>query len=228
MDWMKVVAIDPGARYQTCCFLAIDPECTHADFYDEIHMEGGNARLLAELIKEKMGECKAEVFIIDYRGGVQRPMGYSNTVADHYELEFQKIGLESRISGTGFVFGSDNVSGREHSLKRWMRPGNDKKPIVRFHSFATSKTQNQIMNRYYSKTDPSKREERVVHDLVDVVEYACAYFDVCIGKQENGLYYESPDRVDPKQSPAYIAYKKLDRFYKNVRSRTNPDGIMLG
>jgi len=227
-DWMKIVAIDPGARFQTCTYMAIDPECESVHVYDETHMEGGNARMLAEEIKNKLGDTKAEVFIIDYRGGIQRPMGYSNTVADHYQNEFENIGLESRLSGTGFTYGSDNVSGREQSLKRWMRPGEDSPPIIKLHRDCTMKTQDQLINRYYSKTDPSKREERVTHDLVDVLEYACAYFDVCIGKNPAGLYYEAPDRVDPRQSKTFKAYKELDKFYKDVERRTMTGGILLG
>lgn len=227
-DWMKVVAIDPGARFQTCVYMAIDPECEKAHVYDETHMEGGNARLLAEEIKNKLGDTKAEVFIIDYRGGIQRPMGYSNTVADHYQTEFENIGLESRLSGSGFVYGSDNVSGREHSLKRWMRPGESAPPVIAFHRDSTRKSQDQLINRYYSKTDASKREERVVHDLVDVLEYACAYFDICIGKNPSGLYYEAPDRVDPRLSKTFKAYKELDKFFKDTERQTATGGISLG
>lgn len=226
-DWMVIVAVDPGAQYQTAVFSAIPPEADEIHIFNELYLLNSNAYSLACEIKKILGNYKAEAFIIDYHGGKQRPMGYSNTVAEHYEHEFARAEIESRSTGHGFIWGSDNVSGREHSIKRWLRNDDRGRPLIRFHEGMTPVLVRQLKSRFYKKNDPTKRDDRMPHDTVDCLEYIAAFFDTCIGQTKYGLFHQIPERVSPKTTKQYKAFMEMEKFYKKVRNK-HRTSISLG
>jgi hypothetical protein len=210
-DWMRFMVVDPGARFQCALFFAIPPERDQVHLYHELYKQNAHAGDLAEHVADITGEWKFETFILDYQAGRQRPMGHSNTIADHYMEEFKNHGLSSRVSGCGFEYGSDNVPGREQSLKRWLRYRVDGRPLLRVHRGKTPKFDQQMKNRYYKKQDPTKREDRQLHDTVDCAEYAAAHFDMCVGITEHGLFYNSPEAVVSMKKSAYQAWMEFEK-----------------
>lgn len=193
-DWMRLMIVDPGAQFQGALFLAVRPEENEVHAYKEIYLRNKTAADLAEAIKPLTDQVCFEDFIIDKRGGQQTPMGHGNTIADHYSSELEKLNIASRLSGSQFHFGSDDVEGREGSLKRWLT---HKPPLLKIHRRACPVLDSHLQNRQFSKADPRKRDPRQPHDLTDMLCYGCAWFDTYLDSPDHpyGLYYSIP--VEP-------------------------------
>tara|TARA_R110000803_G_scaffold205530_4_gene272290 strand:+ start:10698 stop:12449 length:1752 start_codon:yes stop_codon:yes gene_type:complete len=224
-DWMRIMVVDPGARYQAALFAAVSPEAESIHLYREMHLQNKTAKDVAAAVNEETGKNKFEVFIIDYRGGRQTAMGHSDTIADHYSEELAALGVQSRVSGSNFVWGSDQVRGRELSLKRWIQPVGKGKTILRVHLGKCPKLCKQVESRYYDKRNPGKRDDKITHDLVDCLEYLAAYFDDYKGRTDSGLYWELPVEAKKKKT-SMETYKKR----KAARDRLKPknQGMTFG
>ncbi len=253
-DWMRVLAIDPGTSACAAVALAVKPPKKEEDeddyepehgqeninarkktighpeevhCYKEIFLKNATAKQLAEAVKEITHGHKWEVFIIDHNGGRQRPMGHSYTVAEHYYAEFTRLGIQSRLSEHGFEWGSNEVSGRELSLKRWLTPDADGKTILKIHR-GLDFLDKQFKDRYYKKTDPTKREERTQHDVLDALEYACAYFDAWRPVCFSGLYYHKPVKSEGGPMTPYDHFLKFKKDEQRKNRLSLGRGLSLG
>ena len=250
-DWMRILAIDPGTSAAAAIALAVPPPAkvedeqeidedgevkvkakqagfpTEIHCYKEIFLKNATAAQFAQAVKGITGNHKWEVFVIDHNGGRQRPMGHSYTIAEHYHAEFKRLGIQSRLSEHSFEWGSNETHGRELSLKRWMMPDPSGKTILKIHEGLTFLDQ-QLKNRYYKKTDPTKREERTQHDVVDALEYGCAYFDnwrpVCF----SGLYYHKPEKVEGGPLTPYDIFLKYKKDEQRKNRLQAGRGLSLG
>ncbi len=183
-DWMKIVVIDPGSQVSAFGIFGVDPESKALHVLEECELRNKDAAALAMEVKRLLNGSTPEAYIIDKRAGIQIPMGRNDRTADHYAKEFEKAGLpKAHINPGAFVYGCDIPSARELSVKSML--GNGTLRFRRGHCF---KMDQQIRNRFYDKNDPDKRERRTTHDLVDILEYAAAFFD------ERGIYYRKPKK----------------------------------
>lgn len=228
-NWMILISIDPGAQFQAAGFFAVPPSADQIHCFDEVYIQNSTAKDLAECTKRVMGNRVCEVFIMDYKAGAITPMGHGHTIADHYEEEWREAGLRSRITGSGFIAGMSDVAAREQSLKRWLKERVNGQPKIVFHRGKTTAMTRQVESRYYSKTDPGKREKQSHHDLCDVLEYMAAYFDECLGVTEHSLYYRIPEPPSRSEDPVYKAHKEIERrFFSKARKGSLGRGIVLG
>lgn len=245
-NWMRVMAVDPGSVIQAAMLAAIPPPAedevdaqqpaeevddyapppkkqptgtpTEIHFYGEVLHRAGTARTFAEACKSAMGNHAFEVFIIDKKAGDQTSMGRGNTVADHYSEEFARLGISSRRTRTGFFFGSPDVTARELSLKSWLEHGPNHPPTLKVHVDALPHFDAHMKNRYYKKSDPTKRETRTEHDLTDCAEYIAAFFD-------QGLYYHYS--VPPKESEDDWAVRQFKDKKRRAARRSGGGVISL-
>lgn len=201
-DWMTLAVIDPGSQVSAFALFAVDPECRALHVIGECELRNKDASHLAGALKSMLGGRTPEAYIIDKRGGIQIPMGRSNSTAEHYYAEFRRQRLpDANINPGGFVYGCDIPQAREQSVKRLLNDGK-----LRFRRGHCFKMDQQIKNRFYDKNDPDKRERRTTHDLVDILEYAAAFFD------ETGLYYRKPKKnvlvLSSYDEKVYESFKK--------------------
>lgn len=201
-DWMTVAVIDPGSQVSAFALFAVDPESRALHVIGECELRNKDASHLASALKSMLAGRTPEAYIIDKRGGIQIPMGRSNSTAEHYYAEFRRQRLpDARINPGGFVYGCDIPAAREQSVKRLLNDGK-----LRFRRGHCFKMDQQIKNRFYDKNDPDKRERRTTHDLVDILEYAAAFFD------ETGLYYHKPKQnvlvLSSYDQKVYDSFKK--------------------
>lgn len=181
-DWMCVAAVDPGTMHSAALFGAVPPDASELHVFNEIILQNKDAGHFAKEMKRVIGNRRYEAFVIDKQGGAQVSMGRTDRVCDHYSRELKAAGVPpSRLSGHGFVFGSNVVDARELSVKRLL----GQRQLL-FHMGRTYNLDRQIKNRFYDKNNPTRREMRTVHDAVDALEYLVAFFD------ESGLYYRKP------------------------------------
>jgi hypothetical protein len=201
---MRVVAIDPGSAKAGALCCAIPPTADQIVFYAEVMLRDVDALKLAKEVQHLESDVKFEAFIIDARAGKQHSMGRSDTIAEHYEREFEAIGLKSRSTGHGFEWGCTDPDTRESALKMLMRNGPDGQPILRVMRHLVQ-FDRQMESIFYSKHDYRRRDDKgKVTELVHCAEYLAAYF-------ATGLYYVAPaPLVDaPKKLTALEVVEKM-------------------
>ena len=219
-DWMRICAVDPGTYRAGALCAAIPPEANCIHFYAEIMLHAADAHRLGSELAQMMGEHKFESFIMDARAGRQTPMGFTMTVAEHYQSVFEELGLNSRLSQSGFEWGSDNLESRELALKKWMRHRGALPPMLSVHRHLVQ-FDKQITEFFYKKLDPSKRDERgKALELVHCAEYLAAYF-------ENELYYERPEPAEVKSKESN-ATRELKKIIKGINLRAKHTGLPVG
>lgn len=226
-EWMRILAVDPGTRFSGCLFLAVPPEEHEVHAYAEVFIRNSDAQKFAEAVDPYVAPYQFETFIIDMKAGMQTPMGFSKTVAEHYAEEFGRRGLMSSQTSDRFEFGSALVDGREYSLKRWL---NSSPPILRIHKGRCSHLDRQLRNRFYDKNKADKREERTEHELVDALEYGCAWFDKFKDNPQHpsGLFYRAPRPVVEQESDETKLHSYFVRKKRERESRGRVYSIRLG
>lgn len=220
-DWMRFLVVDPGTTHPAIGFFGIPPGALKCHLFAELAPRNADAYKLAMAAKEIMGTDPYQFFLMDFKAGAQRAPGRQNTTADHYEEEFMKAGLFSYETGSGFFPASADTEGRELSLKRWMRRCEDGLPTWVYHREMCKQTEIQIKNRFYRKDAPNKRDTKGTYDLVDVVEYAAAFFD-------DGLWYKPP-KVNKELDPNGQMWRQWQLLKKRFERQTGQSsGINLG
>ena len=189
--WSRFMVVDPGVQVCAVLFCAVPPEhdpmrpgsepYKHAGsvhIYDELYIERCTAALFGEQVARKMDNLKAggfEAFIIDHSMGRQTEMGSGRTVEIQYSDALAKHGVYSRQTGSGFIWGADDIRSREESLRRWMAKRPDTgKPTLRIHS-RCPKLLWEIPNQFYKKDGktgaPTDKRRDANNHAVSCLEY---------------------------------------------------------
>lgn len=204
-DWMRLLAIDPGARGGVL-FGAVPPDASSLDIFGELTLPNASADVLAERIAQRTNGYKWETFIMDGHAGKQTPMNFDHRVVDHWRKAFEKHGLQSRLTQYGFQYGSDNTAARVLSVKKLLQDVSaDGKTKIRFHRGCVPMLDHQMRHRIY-KPDMERRDDRTQHDMVDALEYLAAFFDA------TGIYYEAPVKIAAVDS----ASKKIKQHFDKM------------
>jgi hypothetical protein len=150
--WSRYMIVDPGVQVCAVLFAAIPPEeelfTAHTGvpykhrgtvhIYDELYIERCTASLFAKKVAEKMGDRKRgefEAFVIDHSMGRQAELGSGRTVEIQYSDALAEEHVYSRVTGSGFLWGNDDIDSRTEALRRWMMPRPDTgKPTIHIHS----------------------------------------------------------------------------------------------
>lgn len=143
MEWTRYAVIDPGRQICAVLFAAVPPP--DAEFpsgsiddngepemvkvldrkivilYDELYIPNCDAVLFGEKMKLKCQGQDFEAFIIDGHGSRSHEAGSGKTIEQQYTEQLRKQDIESRISGHGFIIGSDDAAGRTEAFRLWLR-----------------------------------------------------------------------------------------------------------
>jgi len=211
-NWMRVLAIDPGARGGVL-FGAVPPPDENKEvwlhIYDELALPNASADELAEKIKLRATGYKWETFIMDGHAGRATPMNFDLRVVDHWRNAFKRAGLVSRLTTHGFQYGSDNVDARIESVKRMLAdiPG-EGQTRIKFHRGKCPMLDEQMRHRIY-KPGMERRDDRTAHDMVDALEYLVAYFDT-------GLYHHPPEKVPQEDSESRKIRQHFEKYFGHL------------
>jgi len=126
-DWTRYLAIDPGHANVAAVFGAVPPPGI-GNFlvqYDEVFAQRCDANALARMIAEKSKGTTFHAFIIDEHAGRQTVMGGGKRVVEFYREAFERYGLKSRLTDSGFLGGSDNIPSRNMSVRNWLNVRED-------------------------------------------------------------------------------------------------------
>jgi len=121
-NWARYLGVDPGHAYAAAIFVAVPPPSIGKYFvvYDEVYTERCQPDIQAELIAAKSQGVYFRAFIIDAHAGRQTTLAYGKRIVELYREAFEKHGLHSQLTGSGFLGGSDDVGARNSILRDWM------------------------------------------------------------------------------------------------------------
>lgn len=143
MEWTRFAVIDPGRQICAVLFAAVPPE--DSDFptgrttasgedeimptrgwdwvflYDELYIPNCDADQFGERMERKCKGQDFEAFIIDAHGSRGHEAGSGKTVEQQYREQLKSRGVKSRITGHGFIAGSDDVIGRIEAFRGWLK-----------------------------------------------------------------------------------------------------------
>lgn len=223
-DWTRYMVVDPGTQVCAVLFAAVPPQdnkewsgTTH--IYDELHIKQNTAKIFGELVAGKMGDYRRgafEAFIMDMKMGDQSHAS-GLTECEHYTHALEVNEVYSRATHHGFYPGSQDIRGRETSLRSWMeiQPG-ESKPRLVVHKEKCQHLINEIQDVYYVRNKKHEQHDKRIgrkNDLVNCAEYMAA-FDPQYVKQKPAT--KRPSRI--KQLLA-----KMDR-----QKRQKSQSIRLG
>lgn len=207
-NWTREIIVDPGSTHPAALFVAITP-LELGDYcipYDEVYVPNIDADQLAKLVSQRAGGHHFYRFIMDGNAGRQTPMGFGRTVMQKYAESFAKHGLVSEVTGSSFIPGSNNVSGRIGELQDWMVVRNTGYPKLRIVTPFCKHLCEQLT--YYLKDNangvnefkPAKRQ-RI--DLATCLEYWAA----------SSPRWVAPPRGGKPKSPAERMKALVDRMF---------------
>lgn len=203
MDWTNYLVLDPGHAHPAILMASVPPP-ELGDFvvlWGECYPSRVDAH---ELARQAVGVASGryfEAFIIDGHAGRQTPMGFGRTVRQQYSEAFEKVGLVSRLSGSGFIAGSDNIESRTMLVREWLAIRADGTPKLRIIDEGTKILQKQM--KLYKKRIFQQEVKDVPipkdADLPISLEYLAAF----------GPYYRIPENTEQLGSPAFRAWKRF-------------------
>jgi hypothetical protein len=185
-DFCRFAVIDPGFAVCAVLFAAVppppdakNPDPLHGDYlylYDELYLRNCTAITLAEAMVPKTNEHRFEAFVIDMRGAKLTGIASGTSALQQYEAEFRKRKISSRMTGSGFFPGGDNIRDGVLAVKSLLsaRPGDVPKLRVQAGRLPNlCREMKRLKNRrekladgsYSVKDEPDERNLHLVADL---------------------------------------------------------------
>jgi len=203
-DWTRILTLDPGHRVAAILLAAIPPPefGYHVVLYDEIYGRRLDAEQLAKEVVLRVSGYVFEAFIMDFRAGRQTIGGFGKTIRQQYADAFERYALRSRLSGSSFIYGSDNVGAgimhvrdllcvqQDGSIK--LKVYVDKMPM--FHR-EIEHYKKQVTKEEVKDTPESGQPDH----LMDCLRYLASY------QPE----YIKPSKSSDRPSPAMLRYREF-------------------
>jgi hypothetical protein len=218
-EWTRYLSIDPSHTRSAVLFGVVPPPSIGEHdltrtliIEDELVMKKASAFELAKAIRDKVGTNSYEAFIMDYHMGRQTRVGdgVGHTVMMIYQEAFERLGIRSRQTGSGFLPSNDNVLGRIAEIRDMMHGGSAGNIRLRFAEDRTPHLQKEFGTYRKKRLLDDIRDEpanAIKHDCMVAMEYLGSYIYNC---QEP---YVDPDSIKPK-SPAYRRAQELKKKWK--------------
>lgn len=195
-DWMRLAVFDPGfANFAMLLFAVPPPRCVHETktrdgqplvvkgdhvyLYDELFLKHSDIKTIGEACRQKMSGQNFEVFIIDKHHSIKHETS-GKRIELQYEEQFIEHGLRSNISGSGFIYGNDDVIAGVERVRSWLWERNGAPPKLRvLHGIAPwfEREMKRYMNLKVGgkvKT-PIKPDQTKNNHTMDALRYAVCY-----------------------------------------------------
>ena len=121
-DWMRSMVVDPGHTVCAILYIATAPPSLGSlrIVYDEDYIQQATAPIFGERAAAKVKDWCFQRFIMDMHGGRLRSLDTGLSPAEAYSRELEIRGVRCVETASRFRAGSDNVRGREESLRQWL------------------------------------------------------------------------------------------------------------
>ena len=222
-DWTREIVIDPGTQKPFLLMCAVPPPdlWDHEEPYFVVYREIAVRRMSPDdMAKEVMrtdNDYQFERFIIDGRMGRQTPPGFVDTVDYQYTKAFRKVGLTSRQTGTGFIYGDDDFSRRSKSVIYAMRSRPCGRPQLRIVTQTCPTLVKQLLSNVRKTTPDGEPKEEAADNQPDDCRVSLEYW---ISRKPTWVLSEV-EKVEPV-NPVYQAYLEMRRKHKEADERNKP------
>lgn len=209
-EWTKYAIVDPGR--QVCCvlFAAVPPNHLGDSIYiyDELYIHNCDAEQFGQKMASKAVGQSFEKFIIDMHGGRLSDIGSGMNVEQQYSRALRRNRVFSQATGSGFQWGSDDVSGAIEAARGLLLVRHD--GSVRLKVFDRCVNFMWEIERYRYKKDPKgfitdKPEERGRVHAMACLRYLAAA----------NLKYKTPVAAPQVDDVVMRAFKKKQKRMKD-------------
>lgn len=221
-DWTRYLGVDPGHTAQAALMIAVPPpEHPVGDIvlvYDEVFLQRKTCDEFASTIAQRVSRQVFQAFVMDSHAGRQTPYGQAGrTIKQQYADAFNRYGLRSIDTGSSFLDGSDDVSGRAMILRDWMakRPDGSTKLRVLRDRCPTLEEQIRRFKKRVVKDETQDKPIAKDCDCVVVLEYLAAM---------NPAWHPR----DYGAAPLSPAYRAVQYFRALSRQKMGPEHIDFG
>jgi hypothetical protein len=127
------MVVDPGHQVCAVLFAAVPPpdQGQFVYLYDELYINECDAGMFAAQVQGKVAHDTFQSFIMDAHMGIHTEMGVGRTVAQQYTEALRVLNVRSLTTGSGFLFGSDDVLAGISAVKMLFRIREDGTPKLR-------------------------------------------------------------------------------------------------
>lgn len=233
-DWCRFAVIDPGYTTAAVLFAAVPPPSFGNFLYleDELYIGHCTADKLAQEVRKKIEGFSYYAFIIDKHGSV-RTEANGKSIKKQYEEAFEKHGVRSETTGSGFVFGSDNKQARIMSVHDALRPRGELPPRLRYlyqkMPNLEGEAEHYVKKRVPDPTDSSRKitvdepDDRGHNHLMHCLQYLC---------HARGVYYHEPQKTsganDIRAQRGWTKQYLAEKRKKRRRMERDSEYVNLG
>lgn len=179
-DWLKTLVLDPGTSHPCVTLFAVPPP-ELGDYriaWQVIYPGRADPVELAKIVKPHLKGHTIYNFIIDYRAGRAQTVGNTVTARESYRLAFEAENLGCVLSGSQFVYGSDDVGGRQLVVQSWLHENQFGIPKLRIVNHRCEPLVKQLGTIKKATVNKDVRDDRVLpgmaKDASDTLEYWAA------------------------------------------------------
>jgi hypothetical protein len=181
-DWTRFMVVDPGRQVCAVLFAAVPPpwDEERSEFvylYDELYIRKSSADRFAREAFLKTEGCHFHAFIIDRHGSRITESGSGMTVERQYSDALREQKVASSATGSGFIWGGDDVDGGIEAFRRWLLIRPDGQPRLKIMREKLSNFEYEI-NRYsYQRKGDQLLDKPVQRNnhLMDCARYLALY-----------------------------------------------------
>ncbi len=201
----RYMIVDPG--HTVCAVLfAFVPPPVYGDVvvaYDELYLKQCDAVKFAKAVETKVAGHHFHAFIIDDHGSRVTGAGSGLTIRYQYSEELRKRKIRSKVTGHGFIKGSDDVLGRAMEVRNWLTRRSDGTTRFRIMRDALPNMIHEF-GSYRKRVAADEMLDKALQSndhLMNCLEYFAAY----------NPRYHAPPRFQPSQSPVLVEFRKWQK-----------------
>lgn len=179
-DWSRYMVVDPGRQICAVLFAAVPPpyEAKGVYLYHELYIKNCDAAEFGKRVAEVYANDPVlpDVFIIDGHAGRVTEIGSGLNVESQFVLALRNNRIRCTTTGSGFIWGLDDVKAGILAVHSYLRLQDDGKPLLFVARNRLPNFENEIQRYHYRKVNrlvsdmPEKRHDH----LMDCLRYLCA------------------------------------------------------
>jgi hypothetical protein len=209
-DWCRFMVVDPGHQVCAVLFAAVPPPGVgdRLFLYDELYIQYCDAEKFAGQVAQKVIGQSFEAFLIDGHAGRITPMAGGKNVEQQYSEALKKHKVRSRRTGSGFIWGSDDVDAGVLAVRSYLRVA-EGGPRLRV---LADKMPNFLyeIKRYHKKKErkviTDKPDQKKENHLMDCLRYLSAFRPV----------WRKPEKVKGPDRGAMKAFKEIKKRRRDL------------
>lgn len=179
-EWTRFAVVDPGHQVCAVLFAAVPPpsEGDYVYLFDELYLRNCDSYRFGEGMAQKCAGLHFYCFLIDAHAAMMTPMAAAKTVERQYAEALSQWKVKSQMTGSGFLWASDDVEGGINAVRGWMRSRDSQPPRLRVLEGKLPNLEFELKRYHYKRQGgliTDRPENRRHNHLVDCLRYLALY-----------------------------------------------------